>query len=174
MQNQKTTKQNRTKLFGELFHQSPPDPPHPPPLLQPCSFQSTRELMLHGSFIAFVIAGTHQHSYNHAALGSPTRTPKNGKEKKQAQEVNIQARASRLSSVFLTKRDPYWGISRNIAVEPWCMTGKKSLDTVLTFSILPPLTTNPFSYWKWAPPPPSFMADWITEVSHPIPMNIFL
>lgn len=76
----KTTKQNGTKLFGELFHQSPPDPPPPPP--PPCSFQSTRELMLHGSFIAFVIAGTHQHSYNHAALGSPTRTPKNGKEKK--------------------------------------------------------------------------------------------
>lgn len=97
MQNQKTTKQNRTKLFGELFHQSPPDPPPPPAppsILPPCSFQSTRELMLHGSFIAFVIAGTHQHSYNHAALGSPTRTPKNGKEKKkQAQEVNIQAGA---------------------------------------------------------------------------------
>lgn len=55
---------------------------HPPPLFLPCSFQATTELMLHGSFIAFVIAGTHQHSYNHAALGSPTRTPKNGKEKK--------------------------------------------------------------------------------------------
>ena len=34
---------------------------------------------LNGSFIAFVIAGTHQHNYNHVALGSPTRTPKNGK-----------------------------------------------------------------------------------------------
>lgn len=55
--------------------------------------------------------------------------------------------------MFLTKRDPYWGISRNIAVGPWCMTEKKSLDTVLTFSNLPPPTTNPFSYWKWAPPP---------------------
>lgn len=55
---------------------------NPPPAFPPCSFQATTELMLHGSFIAFVIAGTHQHSYNHAALGSPTRTPKNGKEKK--------------------------------------------------------------------------------------------
>lgn len=32
------------------------------------------------SFIAFVISGTHQHNYNHVALGSPTRTPKNGKK----------------------------------------------------------------------------------------------
>lgn len=31
------------------------------------------------SFIPFVISGTHQHNYNHVALGSPTRTPKNGK-----------------------------------------------------------------------------------------------
>lgn len=30
--------------------------------------------------IAFVISGTHQHSYNHVALGSPPRTPKNGKK----------------------------------------------------------------------------------------------
>lgn len=32
------------------------------------------------SFIVFVISGTHQHNYNHVALGSPTRTPKNGKK----------------------------------------------------------------------------------------------
>lgn len=31
------------------------------------------------SFVPFVISGTHQHNYNHVALGSPTRTPKNGK-----------------------------------------------------------------------------------------------
>lgn len=29
--------------------------------------------------LLFVIAGTHQHNYDHVALGSPTRTPKNGK-----------------------------------------------------------------------------------------------
>lgn len=93
----KTKKQqNKTEqsFLVNYFINHPLIPPHPLPILPPCSFQSTRELMLHGSFIAFVIAGTHQHSYNHAALGSPTRTPKNGKEKKkQAQEVNIQARA---------------------------------------------------------------------------------
>ena len=36
--------------------------------------------MLNGSLHCFlVIAGTHQHNYNHVALASPARTPKNGK-----------------------------------------------------------------------------------------------
>lgn len=51
-------------------------------LLEVCVLEQTdhSSWTLNRSFIAFVIAGTHQHNYNHVALGSPTRTPKNGKE----------------------------------------------------------------------------------------------
>jgi len=120
----------------------------PPPADSPLLMRKPSSWTLITSFIAFVVAGTHQHNYNHVALGSPTRTPKNGK--------------THWNSPLLSDGDAAWTLAINLSLVldkntwhgPPFNSPRRKFILLLKIRLL--------------------VADWMVEVSLPIVMNIFL